>query len=83
MKISADALIAALLDQRFHLSGDEDGGVGLHCRPCFDGGRPLAYYERNGSTLSDPEVANVATIPALWATAVDHLATAHRAEARS
>lgn len=78
MKISADTLIAALLDQRFHLSGDEDGGVGLHCRPCFDGGRPLAYYESSGDVCVDPAVPTVATIPGLWAQAADHLATHHR-----
>ena len=41
---------------------------------------PLAYYDRAGSTYPDPEVANVATIPGLWAHAVDHLAAHHREE---
>lgn len=80
MRIPTDALIAALLNPRLHLSGDEDGGVGLHCRDHFDGGRPLAYYDRGDTVYPDPAVPTVATIPGLWAQAVDHLA-AHHAEA--
>jgi len=32
------------VDRRYYLVGDEDGGVGLYCRTCDHGGRPLAYY---------------------------------------
>ena len=78
MKIATDALISALTDPRFHLSGTEDGAVTLHCRDHFDGGRPLAYYDRGGDTCADPAVPTVSTIPRLWATAVDHLAAMHR-----
>ncbi|KAB8186877.1 hypothetical protein FH608_046145 [Nonomuraea phyllanthi] len=77
MKLPVDALLEALTHPCFYLSGDENGGVGLHCRDHHDGGRPLAYYDRAGSICSDPEVANVATIPGLWAVAVDHLSTQH------
>ena len=73
MKLSTDALVSALLDPRLHLSGDAGGGVALRCRDCD--GNVLAYYSANGTPYVDPTVANVATIPALWATAVDHLAT--------
>ena len=78
MKVSTDTLIAALLDPRLYLSGDEDGGVSLHCRDHHDGGRPLAYYyEHAASTHPDAAVAHVVTIPGLWAQAADHLATHH------
>ena len=75
MKIPADLLIAALTHPDLYLSGDENGGVELLCRTHRDGGRPIAYY---GDCYPDPGVATVATIPALWATAADHLATQHR-----
>ncbi|MEU4224294.1 hypothetical protein AB0F17_08375 [Nonomuraea sp. NPDC026600] len=81
MKVAIDSLIAALLDSRLDLSGDAGGGVAVRCRDCDKA--VLAYYSANGTPYVDPAVANVATIPALWATAVDHLASAHRAEARS
>lgn len=78
VKAAIDALLEALTHPSLYLSGDEDGGVGLHCHPCFDGGRPLAYYERSGSACVDPAVPTVVTIPGLWAQAADHLATHHR-----
>lgn len=78
VKVSTDSLIAALLDPRLYISGDEDGGVSLHCRDHFDGGRPLAHYDRSAGVYPDPEVANVSTIPGLWAAAVQHLAAKHR-----
>jgi hypothetical protein len=77
MNVSKDALIAAILDQRFHLMGDEDTGVGLYCRDCFDGGRPLAYLSGLGA-YDDLKVASVPTIPALWAEAAKHLHDEHR-----
>lgn len=78
MKVSTDALIAALLSPHLYLLGDKDGAVSLHCRHHYDGGRPLAHYERNLGTYQDPEVAYVATIPGLWAEAVKHLEASHR-----
>lgn len=77
MKISADSLIAALTHPGFYLSGDDNGGVGIHCRDHHDGGRPLAHYDPAGAEYADPAVACVSTIPALWAKAVDHLADRH------
>lgn len=79
MKVSIDALIAALLHPALYLMGNEDGGVELHCRDHFDGGRPLACYDRSGSGHPDPAVAWVATVPSLWAEAVKHLAGHHSA----
>ena len=76
MKVSTDALISALLDPRLHLSGDAGGGVALRCRNCD--GNALAYYSANGTPYVDPAVPNIVTIPALWATAVDHLASTHQ-----
>jgi hypothetical protein len=78
VKVSTDALIEALTHPSLYLSGDENGGVGLHCRDHHDGGWPLAYYDRAGSIYPDHAVANVATIPSLGACAVDHLATQHQ-----
>ena len=75
MKVSTDALIAALLHPALYLSGDEHGGVGLHCGDHFNGGRPLAYY---GDAHPDPEMTTVRTIPSLWAEAVKHLDSDHR-----
>jgi hypothetical protein len=83
VKVSTDSIIAAILHPSLHLTGDEDGGVGLHCRDHFDGGRPLAHYERTGSDYPDPLVARVASIPSLWAEAVKHLEASHKSEARS
>lgn len=66
---------------RYRLSGDEDCGVGVECNDCFDGGRPLAYYEGVATLyLDDPKVANVSTIPDLLLAAVNHERTAHQAE---
>lgn len=75
MKVSTDSLIAALLDQRFHLTGDSNGGVSLRCRDCAS---LVGFYSRKGSIHSNPGTANVTTVAGLWAQAVDHLADAHR-----
>jgi DNA-binding transcriptional regulator YhcF (GntR family) len=65
------------LDQPcFRLSGDEDGGVSLHCRDHFDGGWPLAYYGAN-SPYPATEVPAVTTIGQLQDEAARHLASHH------
>lgn len=79
MKVSTDSLIAALLHPRLFLTGDEDGGVGIHCRDHFNIGRPLAYYDHTGMTYPGQAVTSVTTIPSLWAEAVKHLDSEHRA----
>lgn len=67
--------------ERYRLVGDEDTGVGIECRDCFDDGRPLAYYEGVATLwLDDPKVANVSTITDLLLAAVDHERTAHQAD---
>jgi hypothetical protein len=71
------ALLGALTHPRLFLSGDENGGISLHCRDHFQQGRPLAYYDHTGETYPDETVACVATIPGLWAEAVKHLQGAH------
>jgi hypothetical protein len=76
VKVTKDALIAALLDQRLKLIGDADGGVSLYCSQCA--GHPVAYYGHNEGDYRDPKVAYVLTIPSLWAVAVEHLDEAHR-----
>ncbi|MFI7448091.1 hypothetical protein ACIBQX_11385 [Nonomuraea sp. NPDC049714] len=76
MRVSTDALIAALLDQRLKLTGDADGGVSLYCRDCK--GHPIAHYGHLEGDYRDPKVAYVLTIPSLWAVAVEHLDDEHR-----
>jgi hypothetical protein len=84
MRIPADALIAVLTDPRFHLAGDDKGGVGLRCRDHQDGTREFAYYrDATPSAPTSLGVVHVATIPGLWAEAVKHLATEHHPEAGS
>jgi hypothetical protein len=61
-----------------YLMGDEDSGVGLYCLDCWDGGRPLAYYDRYGNPYADDAaVAAVSTLPALVTAAQDHVRRAH------
>lgn len=60
---------------RFNLMGDEDCGVALHCRDCWDGGRPLAYYDTNNATppyRDDELVENVTTISGILTVARRH-----------
>lgn len=67
--------------ERYRLIGDEDCGVGIECNDCFDGGRPLAYYEGVAAYyVDDPKVANVSTITDLLLAAVNHERNAHGAE---
>lgn len=71
----------AAIDARFYLVGNEDCGVGIGCRDCWDGGRPLAYYD-SGDTRAyadDPAVENVSTISGMVAAAARHEREAHTA----
>lgn len=74
-----DTLLSVLLNARYHLVGDEEGGVGLDCRDHFDGGRPLAYYRSYPCAPLYPgtEVVHVDSIPGLLAVAADHETHAH------
>jgi hypothetical protein len=59
-----------------YLQGDEECGVGVYCMAdeCWDGGRPLIYYERYGTAYQDdPKVAKTESFPELI-----RLAAAHR-----
>ncbi|MFD9949700.1 hypothetical protein ACFWYW_55560 [Nonomuraea sp. NPDC059023] len=68
------------LDQPcFYLDGDEDGGVSLHCRDHFDGGRPLARYSHVGDLHPDKAVPDVNTLPELREAAARHLTALHAA----
>jgi hypothetical protein len=65
-----------------YLQGDEDGGVSLQCPDCWDGGRPLSYYDNSPDTryvpyANDDAVLNVATFEALVAAARDHGRSVH------
>ncbi|SET48731.1 hypothetical protein [Nonomuraea wenchangensis] len=77
MKVAKDDLIAALLHPRLYLCGDEDGGVGLHCRDHFDDGRPLAYLSALAAH-ADVKVVTVTSVAALIGEAAKHLQSTHR-----
>jgi hypothetical protein len=49
---------------RIRLSGDEDGGVGLGCDDCWDGGRPLAYLRPHSHDSTYDNDAKVAVVDA-------------------
>ncbi len=62
--------------ERLRLVGDEDCGVGLECRDCWDGGRPLAYlrsYPGDTTYQHDPKVSVVDDLAALLAVGRGHL----------
>ncbi|HLU96973.1 MAG TPA: hypothetical protein VKZ89_09065 [Thermobifida alba] len=83
MKVSADELIDAVLDHTFYLVGDVECGVSLYCRPCWDGGRPIAYYSTDPDMnpyLGDNRVAKPDTIPGLFAAAARHRTAARHDE---
>lgn len=66
---------------RIRLAGDEDCGVGLKCRDCWDGGRPLAYLRPHpGDTAytNDEKVAVVDATVDLLAVGRAHLDEHHR-----
>ncbi len=64
------------LDAAYWLAGDEDCGVGLHCRTCDRGGSPVAYYPGLTSPYEDrADVATVDTIAALLDAGRQHLTT--------
>lgn len=67
---------ATLLDERFRLAGDEDCGVGAHCRDCETGGAPIAYYSTVGLGY-DPGIPTVTTVADLLAAMRTHETEAH------
>jgi hypothetical protein len=63
---------------RFRLVGDEDCGVGLDCRDCDRGGKPIAYY--GGITPAypgDAEVVQCDSISGLLIAAHEHRRLTH------
>lgn len=61
------------VDSALYLLGDEDAGVGLHCRPCDTGGRPVVYYTSGSSPYPVDEVPVAATLTEFLRLADDHL----------
>jgi hypothetical protein len=59
---------------RIRLVGDEGCGVGIHCRDCEDGGRPLGYL---GDPYADDAVIFVKTVPDLLAVGRRHREERH------
>lgn len=59
---------------RLRLVGDEDAGVGIECRECWDGGRPLGYL---GDPYADDRVVFVTSVPELLAVGRRHLDEKH------
>lgn len=78
MTTHTDLLLSVLLNGRYFLAGDEEGGVGLECRDHLAGG-PLAYYRSYAGTPIYPgtEVVHVDSIPGLLAVAADHETHSH------
>lgn len=62
------------IDTRYYLSGGRSGGVGICCRLCWDGGRPLGYYSDDPKPpyTDEPAVKNVTTISDLIGAALTH-----------
>jgi hypothetical protein len=81
VKVSRDALIAALLHPSLYLVGDSTGCISLYCHDHVSR-YPIAYYGRDEDDGGhrQPEVAYAPTIPSLWAAAADHLTAAHRSK---
>ena len=77
--MSAPILDLTALDSRFYFVGDEDCGVGLGCRDCWDGGRPLAYYDCGGASpyKDDALVEDVTTISGFLSVATRHEREVH------
>ncbi len=63
------------IDSVFYLMGDEDGGVGLQCRLCDLGGRPVTYYGHD--PYPSPEVVSVTTITDFLSAGVAHVVDQH------
>jgi hypothetical protein len=64
---------------RIRLVGDEDGGVGLECLDCPDGGRPLVYLRpyRGHPDCPDATVPTVDAVADLLAVGRTHLNENH------
>lgn len=60
---------------RIRLVGDEDGGVGIECLDCWDGGRPLGYLGDGYAT--DSAVTVVTTVPELLDVGLCHREEKH------
>lgn len=68
----------AAIDRRYRLVGDADLGVGLDCRDCDRGGKPVAYYPGlRPAYAGDTGVENVTTIFGLLVAADRHTRTVH------
>ncbi len=67
------------IDEVFWLSGDENCGVGLHCRTCDREGLPVAYYQGISTFYVNCEdVVTVHTIVGLIDAGEAHAASCHR-----
>lgn len=54
------------IDALMYLTGDEDCGVGAHCRECDRGGLPIVYYsqpiDRNPYKMASMTVISVDSV---------------------
>jgi hypothetical protein len=71
--------MATASPDRYYLMGDEDAGVGLHCRDCDTGGIPVIYY---GYGYPDPAIPVTQSIEALLSAARQHDAEHPAADAK-
>lgn len=61
-----------------YLVGDEDGGVGVNCRACDRGGKPLAYVEGCCGNPYDPaDVPSLSTLDGILFLADTHMFREH------
>jgi hypothetical protein len=66
------------LDKYLRLVGYEDCQVDVRCNECWDGVRPIIYYDRYYPSPYDPaEVVEVKTISEMWSAMVRHVREVH------
>lgn len=74
----ATVMDSATVDAHCRMQGDEDGGVGVQCRTCDLGGRPVVYYPGYGSNpYPEAEVPTATGILHLYLLANAHVHQHH------
>lgn len=68
-----------MADEPYHLVGDEDCGVGLHCSTCDTGGAPVVWYAgyRVSNSYPEAEVPTADTVAELVILGDRHVRNLH------